>query len=81
MGVVIDFDRIDQALRAIADEFDGADLNAVPALAGASPSAERVAQWLAGLLEDRLDAGGRLYSVTVTEAPGARAAFYPARRP
>lgn len=81
MGVVVDFEQVDRVLRAIADDVEGADLGDLPALAGASPSAERVAEWLAGLLAERLDAGARLYSVTVTEAPGCRAAFYPACRP
>ena len=81
MGVVIDFVAVDEALGEIAAPCDGADLNALPAFAGISPSAERVAQWLAGLLEERLDAAGRLYSVSVTEAPGCRATFYPADGP
>ena len=80
MGVVIDFVEVDEALAAIAYACDGAHLNSLPVFSAESPSAERVAEWLAGLLEERLGADGRLYSVTVTEAPGCRATFFPARR-
>ena len=80
MGVVMDFVAVDEALAAIAESCDGADLNSMPAFSDRAPSAERVAEWFAGLLEERLGADGRLYSVTVTEAPGCRAAFFPARR-
>ena len=79
MGVVIDFVAVEEALGAVLASFDGADLNALPAFSGRSPSAERVAQWLAGLLEERLGADGRLHSVTVTEAPGCRAGYFPRR--
>jgi len=78
MGVVIDFTVVAEALEAVAAACDGADLNALEAFSGVSPSAERVARWLARLLEERLGADGRLYRVTVSEAPGCRAAFYPA---
>ena len=80
MGVVIDFTAVAEALDAVVEACDGLDLNALPAFSGAGPSAERVAEWLAGLLERRLPSGGRLYSITVSEAPGCRAAFYPAGR-
>lgn len=80
-GVVIDFTAVAEVLEAITAACDGVDLNALPAFSRVSPSAERVAQWLAGLLDERLGADGRLYSVTVSEAPGCRAAFYPAPRP
>jgi len=79
MGVVIDFIEASRALEAVVGGFDGTDLTALPAFAGVGPSAERVAERIAIELDRRLDAGGRLYCVTVTEAPGCRAAFYPAR--
>ena len=77
MGVVVDFVEVDEALKTITDELEGADLNKLDALADGRPSAERVAELVAGLLAERLAGGSLLYCVGVTEAPGCRAAFYP----
>ena len=77
MGVVIDFVEADGALAAVVSGVDGTDLNAAPPFADRCPSAERVAEWIAAALAQRLGADGRLYCVTVTEAPGCRAAYYP----
>jgi len=80
MGVVIDFVQADQALGDILAGVDGTDLNAAAPFADRCPSAERVAEWIAAALAERLGADGRLlYCVTVTEAPGCRAACFPAR--
>jgi len=72
MGVVVDFVKVQASLNAVTDQLDGRDLNSVPVLANAPPSAERVAEYLA----DRL-ATDRLYRVAVTEAPDCSAAYYP----
>ena len=79
MGVVIDFVVADRALAAVLGDVDGTDLNAAAPFADRCPSAERVAEWIAAALVERLGADGRLlYCVTVTEAPGCRAACFPA---
>jgi len=76
MGVVIDFVRVKAALASVAAELDGADLNVLEAFADGRPSAERLAEYLAGQLASRLD-GSQPYRLTVTEAPGCSASFYP----
>ena len=47
------------------------------AFADTAASAERVAEYLAGQLQKALGETARLYRVSVTEAPGCTAAFYP----
>ena len=77
-GVVVDFLEVERALKAAAAQLSGRELNATDAFLGRSPSAERVAEHLAGLLTADLGAAAGLYRVEVTEAPGCAAAFYPA---
>ncbi|MDY6913617.1 MAG: 6-carboxytetrahydropterin synthase [Planctomycetota bacterium] len=79
-GVVIDFVKVQQAMASIAADLDGRDLNTLPELAGASGSAERVAEVFAGRLIEALgEAGKTLVRLAVTEAAGCSAAFYPNR--
>lgn len=78
-GVVIDFVKVQAALESIGGELEGADLNALAPFADGGSSAERLAEFLAGRLLARIDAGQILYRVGVTEAPGCSAAFYPDR--
>ena len=78
MAVVIDFELVFAALRKIADKLEGADLNKIDFFAGGRSSAEMVAEYLAGLLADELGPpGNTLYCVTVTEATGCKAGFFP----
>ncbi len=78
MGVVIDFIEVRNALEAVAGRFEGGDLNKHEALGGESPSAERVAECIAGLLAQiSPEAAKLLYRIEITEAPGCKAAFYP----
>jgi 6-pyruvoyl-tetrahydropterin synthase len=75
-AVVIDFLEVQRALDAIAGELQGTSLNALPFFADGRCSAERLAEYLCGELARRL--GGRKpWRVSVTEAPGCSAAFYP----
>ena len=78
-GVVVDFVEVDSVLGAITEDLDGVDLNDLEAFSDGRPSAERLAGWLAGLLIERFPAGRGLYCLSVTEAPGCSAAFYPDR--
>ncbi|MCK4624335.1 MAG: 6-carboxytetrahydropterin synthase [Phycisphaerae bacterium] len=75
-GFVVDFVAAKAALEKITAELEGADLNDLPDLGG-SATAERVAEYLAGRLVERL--GRDVHCVRVTEAAGCEAAFYPDR--
>lgn len=75
-GFVVDFTRVEQTLGTIARELEGAVLNSLEAFSDDRCSAERVAEFLCRRLTDRLD-GLTPYRVSVTEAPGCSAAFYP----
>lgn len=77
MGVVVDFLKVEAALSAIAAELEGRDLNSMDEFSQTGPSAEKVACYLAGRLAELLKGEGKLYCVSVTEAPNCRAAFYP----
>jgi len=87
MAVVIDFVAVQAALKAIAADLEGGDLNNQEAFIDGRASAERVAELVAGLLADQLsglltgpdDQGPWLHCVEVTEAPGCAAAFLPHR--
>lgn len=76
-GFLLDFLQVQAALAEATGELDGADLNSLPAFAEIPPSAERVAERLAGRLIDILGPGAPLACVRVTEAPGCRAAYFP----
>ncbi len=81
MRVVVDFVKVKAALKAVTGKMEEADLNACEAFADGKPSAERVAKFFAEQLAEQLAAtmAGhvRLYRLSVTEAPGCSAAFYP----
>ena len=85
MAVAIDFVRVAEVLTALARDFESCDLNDRPEFIDGRPSAERVAEMVAGRLADELAAeltdpsgqGPWLHGVEVTEAPGCSAAFYP----
>lgn len=77
MGVVIDFIEVKNVLKEIADKLEGTDLNALEAFLKAGPSAERLAEFISGLLAKKLKHGNLLHCLRITEAPGCEAAFYP----
>ena len=75
-GLLVDFVRAEQALKALTTELDGADLNRHPLLAGRPPSAEVLARVLFERLDSvRGSADGLLKSVSVGEAPGCVAVY------
>jgi len=76
-GFVIDFLTVRNALEQIASQLDGRDLNTLDAFTGLTRSAENVAAYIAGALIDSLPAEPALYRLSVTEAPGCTAAYYP----
>jgi len=77
MGVVIDFLTVRDALGRIASGLDARDLNTLDAFAGTTTSAENLAAYIAGALAAELTAQPPLYRLSVTEAPGCSAAYYP----
>ncbi len=77
MGVVADFVEVDRALARVVEPWVGGDLNAQEAFSDGRPSAERVAEDIARRLGRELACDALLYRVSVTEAPGCVAAFYP----
>ena len=77
IGVVIDFEHLKKALAEVAARFHYADMNAHPAFAGKSTSAEEVARYFFAEVRKGLgDGEGRLLRrVRVWEAPGCSAAY------
>ena len=73
---VIDFTDLQRAMDSLVGEFQGVMLNSLSAFGDGRCTAERVAEYLAGRLAERLD-GRRPYRLLVTEAAGCSAAFYP----
>jgi 6-pyruvoyltetrahydropterin/6-carboxytetrahydropterin synthase len=75
-GVVLDFERLKEALLGVVARFHYRDLGADDAFAGRSPSAEEVARVVFEEVRARLgDEAGRLRRVRVWEAPGCSASF------
>jgi 6-pyruvoyltetrahydropterin/6-carboxytetrahydropterin synthase len=62
-GLLVDFHVLERALTDITRRFHNADLNALPPFDRVNPSAERVAQYIAYTLEDRL---ARVHSLAPT---------------
>jgi len=75
-AVAIDFTAVQRAMDSLVDELQGTVLNSLAPFGDGRCTAERVAEYLAGRLAERLD-DRRPYRLTVTEAPGCSAAFYP----
>lgn len=72
-GYAIDFHLVQRALAEETAPLAGSDLNRHPRIGAHSPSAERVAEFLAEGLGERLaGSGGRLLSVSVWEGPDNR---------
>ena len=77
-AVVVDFVQVACAMEAIASELEGVNLNDLAYFSDGMASAERVAQYLALRLSERMgDSSGMLYRLEVSEAPGCAAAYYP----
>ena len=84
-GLLVDFDAVKAALVQVLAPLRGADLNRTPALHGLNPTAENVAHVILEGLFERCGRDPRLFSVTVTEAPGCaavcqRSPFSPTRQ-
>ncbi len=72
-GYALDFHAVRGALEEAVAGLDGSDLNRHPVIGTPTPSAERVAQYLADRLGPPIDGlGGRLLVVSVWEGPDNR---------
>jgi 6-pyruvoyltetrahydropterin/6-carboxytetrahydropterin synthase len=77
IGVVLDFERLKETVGEIASRFHYKDINAHPAFAGQSTSAEVVARYFFQEVRKGLGEEGRLLKrVQVWEAPGCSATYY-----
>ena len=72
-GYAVDFHAAHEALARVVAPLDGTDLNDHPEIGSPTPSAERVAEVVAGWVAPAIeDLGARLLSVSVWEGPGNR---------
>ena len=72
-GYAVDFHAVHEALGRVKRELDGTDLNQHPEIGAPTPSAERLAEIVAGWLEPAVrELGARLLSVSVWEGPENR---------
>ncbi len=77
MGVLIDFLQVRDALDVIVGEYASKSLNTHEDFATAPPSAELVARAIGQRLAGMLGPQPPLYRLSITEAPGCQAAYYP----
>ncbi len=75
-GIVIDFVEVARAMKSIAAELNGTNLDSMDEFDKKGASAERVAEVLANRLQARLNGGYKLYKVTVTETRDCCASYY-----
>ncbi len=75
-GYALDFHLVQELLDKVIAPLDGADLNRHPVIGTPSPTAERLARFVADSVAVGLSqAGGRLLSVSVWEGPENRVDF------
>jgi 6-pyruvoyltetrahydropterin/6-carboxytetrahydropterin synthase len=78
LGVVVDFEHLKKVVGEVAARFHYDDINAHPAFAGLSPSAEAVARYFYEQVKAGLgDEGHHLRRVRIWEAPGCSAVYTP----
>jgi 6-pyruvoyltetrahydropterin/6-carboxytetrahydropterin synthase len=77
VGMLVDFQELKAAVRAVLEGIDHRDLNEVPALRGRNPSSENLARFLHGRLSAALDCREfRVHRVAVGETAETRAAYW-----
>ena len=79
-GLLCDFHHLEAGLERTLAPFRTANLNDDPAFSEENPSAEVVARHVGRRLLPELPQGVRLARVSVTEAPGCKAAWIPRSR-
>jgi 6-pyruvoyltetrahydropterin/6-carboxytetrahydropterin synthase len=76
LGVVVDFEHLKEAVVEVCGRFHYKDLNAHPAFARQSPSAETVARYFFQEVRKGMGAEGKhLRRVRIWEAPGCSATY------
>lgn len=79
-GMALDFRELERTAREAVEDFEHRDLNALPAFAGAAPTAEQVARIVCERAHAALErAGGaaRVQEVEVWETPTYRVVYRP----
>lgn len=77
MGVGVDFVWLKEATRELLSKLDYQTINDVPPFNEQNPSAENIARWLFGQLNEKItEEGVRVRRVEICEMPGCGAAYY-----
>ena len=76
-GLLYDFHELEGHLDAIIAPFHNDNFNETPPFDQRNPSAERIAQYIAEQLQQRVSQSIDVLSVSITEAPGCEATFRP----
>lgn len=76
MAVVMNFQKLKAIIDNIVAEFDNEALNKVRYFQQNNPSAENVARYIFGKLEQKLPKGIKLGNIEVVEEPGCSARFH-----
>jgi len=76
-GLLVDFHKVQHDLRAIVEPWHNRSLNEVEPFDTLNPTAELVARTIGQMLAKTLPEGVRVVSVTVTEAVGCAAEYWP----
>ena len=75
--LLLDFHALETALRAAVDPFSGRTMNGVPPFDSMHPTAERLAEFVGVTISSAVPEGATLAWVSVEEAPGCIARWYP----
>ncbi len=75
VGIVYDFKRLKEDLRAVLDRFDHGYLNEIQPFDEVNPTAEHLARVVFGELEGVVGAGVRVVEVAVWESPIAKIVY------
>ena len=76
-GLLCDFHDLERALDALLAPYQEADLNTTPPFDTINPTAECVARHIGEAMAVRMEANTTVDSVSVTEAPGCAATYFP----
>jgi 6-pyruvoyltetrahydropterin/6-carboxytetrahydropterin synthase len=76
-GMLCDFHALESILAEVIAPFQTADLNAAEPFEDVNPSAEEVARYIGRALAGSLPESVTLQRLSVTEAPGCKAAWIP----
>lgn len=76
IGIVIDFEAVEEAVKEIIDRFDHQVLNELSVFQDLNPSAENIARYIYEELKQRLSSGSiRTHKVTVWETDSYGASY------